>query len=166
MCGLLPNGLRNSARKDQCTVSCIFTNLGRVLIRSPLPKHDGSLVAGDAVLERYYATERYGPLEALSRGSAKTLEMSVLTLRMLWKMVTLEVSVKNLSGPYRKKYGFRTLMNYLQEKRYKSKYSEDLWRTVGSVVSCRSSAARPQRRDHYRLGQRHSAELELCERSA
>ena len=37
--------------------------------------------------------------------------------------------VKNLSGPYRKKYGYRTLMNYLQEKRYKSKYSEDLWRT-------------------------------------
>jgi len=37
--------------------------------------------------------------------------------------------VKNKSGSYRKKYGYRTLMDYLQEKRYKSKYSEDLWRT-------------------------------------
>ncbi len=37
--------------------------------------------------------------------------------------------VQNKSGPYNRKYGYRTLMDYLQEKRYKSKYSEDLWRT-------------------------------------
>lgn len=37
--------------------------------------------------------------------------------------------VKNLSGSYRKKYGYRTLMNYLQEKRFESNKSEDLWRT-------------------------------------
>lgn len=37
--------------------------------------------------------------------------------------------VKNLSGTYRKRYGYRTLMNYLQEQRYASDESEDLWRT-------------------------------------
>lgn len=37
--------------------------------------------------------------------------------------------VKNLSGTYRKRYGYRTLMNYLQEQRFYSNKSEDLWRT-------------------------------------
>ncbi len=31
--------------------------------------------------------------------------------------------------PYRYRYGYRSLMDYLQEKKYKAKYSEDLWRT-------------------------------------
>ncbi len=37
--------------------------------------------------------------------------------------------VKNRSGTYKKKYGYRTLMDYLQERRYSSSKSEDLWRT-------------------------------------
>jgi len=37
--------------------------------------------------------------------------------------------VKNKSGSYKKKYGYRTLMDYLQEKRFYSNKSEDLWRT-------------------------------------
>ncbi|MFV2070222.1 MAG: pilus assembly protein TadG-related protein, partial [Pirellulales bacterium] len=37
--------------------------------------------------------------------------------------------VKNKSGTYRKRYGYRTLMDYLQERRYLSNRSEDLWRT-------------------------------------
>lgn len=37
--------------------------------------------------------------------------------------------VKNLSGTYKKKYGYRTLMNYLQESRPDPSLSEDLWRT-------------------------------------
>ena len=41
----------------------------------------------------------YGLLESLYRGTETTWMMSVLTLRMLAKMVTLEVSSKNISGP-------------------------------------------------------------------
>jgi regulator of sigma E protease len=41
----------------------------------------------------------YGPVEALSRASRKTWETSVITLKMLGKMVVGEVSMKNLSGP-------------------------------------------------------------------
>jgi Flp pilus assembly protein TadG len=37
--------------------------------------------------------------------------------------------VKNLSGPYKKRYGYRTLLNYLMEDREQNHASEDLWRT-------------------------------------
>ncbi len=37
--------------------------------------------------------------------------------------------VYNKSGTYNKRYGYRTLMDYLQENRYSSSLSEDLWRT-------------------------------------
>lgn len=45
------------------------------------------------------AEERYGPVSALGRAVANTGEMSVLTVRMLYHMVTGEVSLRNLSGP-------------------------------------------------------------------
>ncbi|MGI9333950.1 MAG: RIP metalloprotease RseP [Gammaproteobacteria bacterium] len=48
---------------------------------------------------RYYATHRFGPVEAVARAVGKTGDMIGLMFRMLWKMLTLEVSVKNLSGP-------------------------------------------------------------------
>lgn len=51
------------------------------------------------VLESMRAEERYGPLQSLERGVAKTWEMSALTLRMMWRMVTGDVSPKNISGP-------------------------------------------------------------------
>ena len=41
----------------------------------------------------------YGPVESFYRGTETTWMMSVLTLHMLAKMVTLEVSSKNISGP-------------------------------------------------------------------
>ena len=41
----------------------------------------------------------YGPLGAFSQSLRKTWETSVITLKMLGKMVLGEVSVKNLSGP-------------------------------------------------------------------
>jgi regulator of sigma E protease len=43
--------------------------------------------------------ERYAPLSALPRATGKTWDMSALTARMLWNVVTGDVSVKNLSGP-------------------------------------------------------------------
>jgi regulator of sigma E protease len=51
------------------------------------------------VRDQYYAIERYSLIEAFNRAADKTAQVTVLTLRMLWKMVTLEVSVENLSGP-------------------------------------------------------------------
>jgi regulator of sigma E protease len=42
---------------------------------------------------------RAGPLDALGIGVAKTWEMSALTVQMLWRIVTGQVSAKNISGP-------------------------------------------------------------------
>ena len=42
---------------------------------------------------------RLGPIDASLRGVAKTWEMSSLTVQMLWRIVTGQVSVKNISGP-------------------------------------------------------------------
>ncbi len=63
----------------------------------------GRIGAGPKVDERVLAgmtTEvRYGPVEALWRGAARTWEMSVFTLEMMGRMVLGQVSWKNLSGP-------------------------------------------------------------------
>ncbi len=42
---------------------------------------------------------RYGPWESLTRALAKTWETSVFSLKMLGKMITGDISLKNLSGP-------------------------------------------------------------------
>jgi regulator of sigma E protease len=44
-------------------------------------------------------THRSGPIDAIGVGVAKTWEMSALTVQMLWRMVTGQVSAKNISGP-------------------------------------------------------------------
>ena len=41
----------------------------------------------------------YGPFEALERALRKTWETSVISLKMLGKMMVGEISIKNLSGP-------------------------------------------------------------------
>lgn len=49
--------------------------------------------------ERYIVTERYGPLEALGLGISKTWDLTLLTLRVMGKMLTLQLSPSNISGP-------------------------------------------------------------------
>lgn len=51
------------------------------------------------VLDALMTEVRYGPLEALWQGAAKTWDMSVFTLEMMGRMVLGQVSWKNLSGP-------------------------------------------------------------------
>ena len=41
----------------------------------------------------------YSPLEAVSKAVVKTWDMSSLTLRVLWKMVSGEANLANISGP-------------------------------------------------------------------
>ena len=53
----------------------------------------------DAAWQAMLIEVSYGPLEAFSRSLRKTWETSVITLKMLGKMVLGEVSMKNLSGP-------------------------------------------------------------------
>lgn len=49
--------------------------------------------------ESMYAMHQYGVFEAIPRGIEKTWDLSVLTLKMLGKIVLGEASIKNISGP-------------------------------------------------------------------
>ncbi len=62
---------------------------GRIGIGAKLPEYPPEM----------RVTVRYTPLVALGRGVENTWVMSALTLKMLAKMLRLEVSVKNISGP-------------------------------------------------------------------
>lgn len=42
---------------------------------------------------------KFGPMAALGEAAQTTWSMSILTLEMLYRMVTLEISSKNISGP-------------------------------------------------------------------
>jgi regulator of sigma E protease len=52
-----------------------------------------------AIPPQMRTVERFGPLASVGRAVAKTWDMSVLTIRMIWNVATGDVSVKNLSGP-------------------------------------------------------------------
>ena len=64
---------------------------------------------------------KYGPAIALARAASKTWDMSFLTLRMLGKMVTGDISLSNLSGPisiaryagYSASIGFVSFLTFL-----------------------------------------------------
>ncbi|MCV6638121.1 RIP metalloprotease RseP [Candidatus Albibeggiatoa sp. nov. NOAA] len=49
--------------------------------------------------EEYLYIEHYNIFQAIVKGTVKTWDMSTLSLQILWKMLTLEVSAKHISGP-------------------------------------------------------------------
>jgi regulator of sigma E protease len=53
----------------------------------------------EAMLDKLMTEVRYGPLDALGQGAAKTWDMSLFTLEMMGRMALGQVSLKNLSGP-------------------------------------------------------------------
>jgi len=55
-------------------------------------------------------------------------EPSYSTSRSLW-LNYINYVRRSIKSDYRHRYGFRSLMEYLQEQRYGSSQSEDLWRT-------------------------------------
>lgn len=67
--------------------------------QGPVGRIGAAVQLDEEAVAGYYNTERYGPFAAFGRAAAKTWEVSALTLRMIGKMVTLQVSVENLSGP-------------------------------------------------------------------
>lgn len=66
---------------------------------SPYGRIGAAVMQPDDLIDRHYVTVRHDPWSALVKGIVKTGEISVLTLRMIWKMLLLEVSLENLSGP-------------------------------------------------------------------
>ncbi|NIR30645.1 MAG: RIP metalloprotease RseP [Gammaproteobacteria bacterium] len=88
------------------------SRIGRIGARAEPP---------EGLLDQYYITQRQGPLSAVTSAVVETGRMTVLTLHMLWKMVTQEVSVENLSGPisiaqyagYTAQVGFSEFVKFL-----------------------------------------------------
>lgn len=52
-----------------------------------------------AVLDKVSFTQSFGVGESLWRGMAKTWQMSIVTLKLMGRMLTGEVDLKNISGP-------------------------------------------------------------------
>ena len=75
----------------------------------------------DEMMDKYRAVVSYGPIKALWTAVTETWRMSVLTLRMLGKMIVGEVSLENLSGPitiatyagYTASIGLTTFLSFL-----------------------------------------------------
>jgi regulator of sigma E protease len=65
----------------------------------PIGRIGAAVRLPDDLLAGMRSEERYGPVDALTRATVKTWDMSSLTLRMIWRMITGDVSPKNISGP-------------------------------------------------------------------
>jgi regulator of sigma E protease len=68
---------------------------GKPIGRLGISVEEGPISWPPALLEIH----RSGPIDALVGGVAKTWEMSAVTVQMLWRIVTGQVSAKNISGP-------------------------------------------------------------------
>ncbi len=70
---------------------------------SPESRQEGKLVVGRigayVGAPPQFVTVRYGVFDGLWQGAVRTWDVSVLTLKMMGKMVTGQASLKNLSGP-------------------------------------------------------------------
>jgi hypothetical protein len=64
----LPGGMAGRVNKVRCEATCVFSNLGRVLADSPLPRSNGRIVAGDVVLDGIdcFSTLREGTAVAVA----------------------------------------------------------------------------------------------------
>ncbi len=82
-----------------------ITRVGRTLDFpvSPEVRQEGKLVVGRigayVGASPQFVTVRYGVFEGLWQGMVRTWDVSVLTLKMMGKMVIGQASLKNLSGP-------------------------------------------------------------------
>ena len=56
-------------------------------------------VRGSTDVGSYYYLRQYGPLDSVTQAVERTWASTVFTLRMLGRMVTGDVSIKNISGP-------------------------------------------------------------------
>jgi regulator of sigma E protease len=65
----------------------------------PVGRIGAAVAVPDALYDDYRAEVRLDPIEAVGAAIAKTLDMSVLMLRVIGRMLIGKASVENLSGP-------------------------------------------------------------------
>ena len=97
------------ARPDQVIALRLERQGVELVIKiTPARKQQGSEVFGrigagplipDNWYDDYRTTRQYGPVAALGQAVRQTGKMTVLTVKLLGKMVTGEMSLKNINGP-------------------------------------------------------------------
>jgi len=88
--------LRGGARLAFTLVPKTVVEEGKSIGRIGLGTSAG---AGGGFPDWMRSVERYGPFAAVGPAVRETWDKSALTLRFLWRMVTGDVSTKNISGP-------------------------------------------------------------------
>ena len=86
---------RNGTRLRMVAAVARVMEQGRAIGRLGITLQEGAREWPAGMLE----TRHSGPIDALVLGVSKTWEMSSLTVQMLWRIVTGQVSAKNISGP-------------------------------------------------------------------
>ena len=86
--------LRDGARLRIVAAVPRVQDQGRVIGRLGITLEEGARIWPPGLVQ----LQRSGPLDAAAIGVAKTWEMSALTVQMLWRMLTGQVSPKNISG--------------------------------------------------------------------
>jgi regulator of sigma E protease len=56
-------------------------------------------VRASSDISQYYYLRKFGPIESINQAAQRTWTSTMFTLRMLGRMVTGDVSIKNISGP-------------------------------------------------------------------
>lgn len=86
--------LRNGQEKTLQVIPEKITRNGKIVGRLGLGPKDGATYPKDMRV-----THGYNLLESIPRAFSRTWDFSVLTLKMMGKIFTGEISIKNLSGP-------------------------------------------------------------------
>jgi regulator of sigma E protease len=86
---------RNGARLRIVAAVARVTEAGHPIGRLGIMLEEGPRVWPPGLV----GMRRAGPIDAVMIGAKKTWDMSALTVQMLWRIVTGQVSAKNISGP-------------------------------------------------------------------
>ncbi len=79
LCRWFP-GLKKTARRDECTNTCILTNIGKPFNRSRLPKKKGKLSPGNLILENIECAAPIRPYNCISFTVMEYAKQLYLTL--------------------------------------------------------------------------------------
>jgi regulator of sigma E protease len=87
--------IQRGAQQKQITITPKADNTGKKIIGriGARPKVE------QAEFDKMMTEVRYGPLVAIGKATEKTWEMSIFSLKMMGKMLTGNISLKNISGP-------------------------------------------------------------------
>lgn len=85
--------------RDGGVVPLLLVPDGRAAAEGEIGRIGAAAAVPEGYLDDFEAKIRLGPLDAFPAAVAKTWDMSMLTLRVVWGMVSGKMSVNNLGGP-------------------------------------------------------------------